>query len=192
MPPDPDVTELLGRLRRGSVEARDELVAGLYLRFRQRAHQHLQRERPGHSFATSDLTDEALLRLLRSDEIARAADGNQLFRAFARAVRQALVDHARRRDATKRGGDRRREELDDLADDVGRRLRSDLLTLDESLGALAAEHPRVGEALEMRFFGGFETAEVAAALGVSPSTVERDVRFGLAWLRDFHSPEGAT
>jgi RNA polymerase sigma factor (TIGR02999 family) len=185
------VTALLERIRRGSAEAKNELLALLYDRFRQRAHQRLRHERPGHSLATTDLTNEALLRLLKSDELARAADGNQLFRAFARAMRQVLIDHARRRKADKRGGDRQREELDDLAEHVGWMSQIEVLSLHEALTALAGEHSREAEVLQMRFFGGCEMAEIAEALSVSLSTVERDSRFGVAWLRDFLSPEGA-
>jgi RNA polymerase sigma factor (TIGR02999 family) len=186
-----DITLLLQRVRGGSAEAKNELVALLYDRFRQRAHQRLQHERPGHSLATTDLTHEAWLRLRQNDEFAKAADGNQLFRAFARAMRQVLIDHARHRNTDKRGGDRQREELDDLVDHVGRMSQLEVLSLHEALTALAGEHPREAEVLQMRFFGGCEMAEIAQALSVSLSTVERDSRFGLAWLRDFLCPEGA-
>src|SRR5262249_29164655 len=148
MSPDPGaVTALLERVRHGSAEARGELVTLLYDRFRQRAHQRLLHERPGHSLATTDLAHEALARLWKNDELARAANGNQLPRPSARAMRQGLIDPARRRGAGKRGGDRRREELDDLADDVRGRGRAELSSLDESLAALAAEHPREAEVL---------------------------------------------
>src|SRR5262245_26015463 len=175
------VTVLLERIRQGDAEARNELVTLLYDRFRQRAHQRLRHERPGHTLGTTDLTNEALLRLLKNDELARAADGNQLCRAFARAMRQVLIDHARRRNADKRGGDRQREELDDLLDDVRQSSRIDLLSLGESLDALAEEHPRAAAVLEMRFFGGYDMAEIAEALSgdgqsVSLRTVERDAR----------------
>src|SRR5262249_7465948 len=102
-------------------------------------------------------------------------------------------DHARRRNADKRGGDRQREELDDLVDDVRQSSRIDLLSLGESLDALAEEHPRAAAVLEMRFFGGYDMAEIAEALSgdgqsLALRTVERDARLGLAWLRDFLSP----
>jgi RNA polymerase sigma factor (TIGR02999 family) len=166
---------------------KNELVTLLYDRFRQRAHRRLRHERAGHSLVTTDLTNEALVRLLNSQEFDRAANRNQLFRAFARAMQQVLIDHARRRNADKRGGDRQREELDDLVDSVHQRSQLDVLSLDESLGALAASHPREAEVVQMRFFGGYKLAEIAEALDVSLSTVEGDCRFGLAWLRRFLS-----
>jgi RNA polymerase sigma factor (TIGR02999 family) len=195
MAPEPDdrITTLLEQVRDGSNEARNELVAVIYDRFRQRAYVRLRdHERPGHTLGASDLTNEALVRLLQNDELAKATNRNQLFRAFTRAMRQVLIDHARRRAADKRGGARQREELDDLADEVRRRSQIDLLSLHEALDTLARDHPREAEVLQMRFFGGCEMAEIAEALGVSLSSVERDSRFGQAWLRDFLSSEGVS
>jgi RNA polymerase sigma factor (TIGR02999 family) len=186
-----DVTALLERIRQGSAEARNELVALLYDRFRQRAHQRLQDERPGHSLSPTDLTHEAWVRLLKNDELARAADRNQLLRAFARALRQVLIDHARRRNADKRPGGRPREELDDLVDDVRQRSQVEVICLHEALDNLSAEYPDEAEVLQMRFFGGYTMEEIAAALSVSLSTVERAARFGLSCLRVSLAPEGA-
>jgi hypothetical protein len=110
------IRDLLESTRQGPAEAKNELVALLFDRFRQRAHQRLQHERPGHTLGTTDLTHEAWLRLQQNDELARAADGNQVSRAFSRALRQVLIDYARRRKADKRGGGCLRKELNDLAD----------------------------------------------------------------------------
>jgi RNA polymerase sigma factor (TIGR02999 family) len=187
-----DVTALLERIRQGSPQAKNDLVAVLYDRFRRRAHQRLRNERPGNSFGTMDLANEALLRLLQNDEFARASNRHWMYRAFARALRQVLIDHARRRHADKRGGDRQREEMDDLAESVQAKSQTDVLSLAEALDALAAEYPREAEVLPMRFFGGCEMAEIAEALGVSLSTVERESRFGQAWLREFLAAEGGS
>jgi RNA polymerase sigma factor (TIGR02999 family) len=192
MPSEPgDITTLLERLGQGSPEATNELIALLYERFRLRAHQRLRHERPGHSLATTDLTHEALLRLHKSGEFAKASDRHELFRAFARAMRQVLIDHARRRNSAKRGGGCPREELDDLVDEVSQAARIDALSLHEALEALAAYDPRAAQVVEMRFFGGFSMPEIAEALGVSLSTVEADSFFARGWLRDFLSSEGA-
>jgi RNA polymerase sigma factor (TIGR02999 family) len=177
------ITVILARIRQGLTGANDELFNLLYDRFREGAHRLLRRERPGHSFDSADLAHEAWLRLQANDELARADNRNQLFRAFARAMRQVLIDHARRRNAAKRGSGRRRDELDDLAVVVQQRTQIDVLSLDESLKALAAKHSRVADVLEMRYFGACEMKEIADELSVSLKTVERDARFGLAWLR---------
>lgn len=165
------------------------MITLLYDRFRERAQQRLRHERAGHSLGATDLVHEALVRLWRGEELTKAANGNQLFRAFARAMRQTLIDHARRRTANKRGGNRVREELDDLVDDVCRRSGGQVEMLSEALDYLAGELPREATVLEMRFFGRYTLPEIAAALSVSLSTVERDSQFGLAWLRDFLAQE---
>jgi RNA polymerase sigma factor (TIGR02999 family) len=195
MSSEPDeVTRFLERIRRGEAGARDQLISVLYDPFRQWAQRQLRHEPPDLSLWTTDLTHEALLRLLNYDELAKAADKNQLFRAFARAMRQVLIDHARRRKAGKRGGGRQREVLDDLVEAVHLCGRNDGLPLDdlnalhEALAALAADHQREAQVVEMRYFGGYQNPEIAEALDVSLSTVEKDSRFATAWLREFLSP----
>jgi RNA polymerase sigma factor (TIGR02999 family) len=165
-PESHEVTILLERVRQGSAEATNDLIVRLYDQFRQRAHHRLHHEPPGQSLATGDLMHEALLRLARGEEFARAANGHQVFRAFARAMRQVLIDHARRRKSEKRGGDMRRQELDTLVEGVQAMGQARLLALDEALTALAVENPREAEVLEMRFFGGYEMAEIADAMDV--------------------------
>jgi RNA polymerase sigma factor (TIGR02999 family) len=187
MSTSPDAITLVLARAKEDEAARIDLIGRLYDRFRQGAHLRLAHERPGHSLATTDLLHESLLRLWNSDELTKAASGNELFRAFARAMRQALVDRARRRKADKRGGKLRREPLDDFIDDVGRRSAADVLALDEALTSLADAFPREAEVLQMRFFGRYTVPEIAEVLGTSASTVERDARFAIAWLRDFLS-----
>jgi RNA polymerase sigma factor (TIGR02999 family) len=183
------IDALLTKVREGSTEAKDQLVTFLYDRSRQRAHFRLRNERLGHTLMTTDLMHEALIRLIKNDELVKASDQHQLFRAFTRAMRQVLIDHARRRNSFKRGGDRQREELDELLDDIAQSVQADVLPLSEALEALAQEHERASEVLEMKFFGSCEMQEIADVLGVSLTTVERDARFGLAWLRDYLSAE---
>src|SRR5262245_25782568 len=121
------ITDLIARVRSGSEGATDEVVNRLYKRFRELAQIYIRRERPDHSWSPTDLTNEAMHRLLKSDEIAKAGNTNQLFRAFARAMWQALVDHARKRPAA------HRVELDDFAEYVREVSRLDVLALHEAL-----------------------------------------------------------
>jgi RNA polymerase sigma factor (TIGR02999 family) len=196
------ITPLLERIRQGSVEEKDKakhrIIELLYQGLKQRARPKRRNERSGHSWETTDLTHEALLRMLRKDkaghdEFDKAANEHQLIRAFVRAVRQALIDHAR---TLPRGAGRGRE-LDDLVADVRRRGRGEglpqveVLALHEALEALAGEHPRAAEVLELRFFGGWQMADIAKILAVSERTVERDDRFGLAKLCVYLSPKNA-
>ncbi len=103
----------------------------------------------------------------------------------ARVMRRVLVDHARRAHAEKRGGDRQKVGLDDVLLLTEEEIES-LLAVDEQLEALAAQQPRVAHVLEQRYFGGFSNEEIAESLGVSVSTVERDLRFARAWLAVAH------
>lgn len=181
------VSEILQRYRGGDASAKDELVASLYDRLLQRAHYQLRDERAGHSLGTSDLANEALIRLLQADELKKASNTHEVFRAFARAMRQLLIDHARRRKASKRGAGATRVDLDDLEAEIVRISRTSALSLNGALDALREKHPKEAEALEMRYFGGYAMSEIAEAQGVSLSTIERASRFGLAWLREYLS-----
>ena len=192
MPPEPDeITGALDQIRRGSAEAKNWLGGLLEERFRRRASWLLRHEPPGITLATTDLMHEAWVAVLKYDELTKAENRNELFRAFARAMRQALLDHADRRRAKKRGGDRRRAGpvVLVLVEDI-RADPIDMLAVDEAFDALAKEDARAAEVMGLRVFGGYEVAEITAALGVGSSTVERDSRFGRRFLRHFPSGGG--
>jgi RNA polymerase sigma factor (TIGR02999 family) len=109
------------------------------------------------------------------------------FAVGAEMIRRVLVDDARRRGARKRGGDRERIALDDgTPDDASGSSAGgvDLLALDDALRKLAGLDPRAARIVELRFFGGLREVDVAALLGVSPSTVHEDWRMARMWLRD--------
>jgi RNA polymerase sigma factor (TIGR02999 family) len=123
-----------------------------------------------------------LLRLLDGDTLAELPDRRHLFAAASRAMRQVLVDHARRRRADKRQGGRIRVPLDEALAAIEEQ-GLDVVTLHEALVRLAREHPRPAQAVDLRFFGGLTVTEVAALLGVSDTTIESDWRFARAWLK---------
>lgn len=126
------------------------------------------------------LVNEAYLKLARSEDV-QPASRLHFKRIAARAMRQVLVEAARRRNALKRGGDYVFVTLDEGRD--GAAMRSDeVLALDAALEELARMHPRQAEMVEVRFFGGFDVGETAALLAVSESTVLRDWRAARAWL----------
>jgi RNA polymerase sigma factor (TIGR02999 family) len=124
---------------------------------------------------------EALMRLL--GDRAPWADRRHFFNVVAKATRQVLVDAARRRGAIKRGGDVVEVSLGQ-ADDVGAAVDERLLRLDDALRRMAAIDRRRAQVVELHYFGGFENTEIAAAMEVSVGTVERDLRFARAWLKD--------
>jgi RNA polymerase sigma factor (TIGR02999 family) len=177
-----EVTTLLAEIRAGSPGARDQLVALVYDELRRLGGDLLRRERPGHTLQPTALVHEAVLRLFRPDALSAAQGRAQFLAAAARAMRQVLVDHARRRAADKRGGDRERLPLDDVLDHFAEQ-HLDLLAIHEALTRLAGLHERQSQVVELRFFGGYTVEEIAGQLAVSVSTVESDFRKATAFLR---------
>jgi RNA polymerase sigma factor (TIGR02999 family) len=175
-PSQPDGVEgLLSAYQAGDGDAFDELFALLYDDLRGIAHRHLLGERNQHTLNTTALVHEAYVRLARSPEGCR--NRAQFFAFVSRAMRNILVDQARRRSSQKRGGDR---VLVTLHPDMGATEEEkgiDLLVLSQALDQLAEHDPRLVRMVECRFFGGMTSEETADALGVSSRTVERD------WIR---------
>ena len=171
-----EVTALLARLRAGESDALDRLLPLVYDELRQLARRQLRRERGDHTLHPTALVHEAYIKLAGSGF--DASDRAHLLAIAARAMRQVLVDHARRHNAAKRGGGWQRTTLHD-----GVRLiefRADeLLALDRALEQLDERQRRV---VEYRFFGGLEEKEIAAVLGISETTVRREWVRARAWL----------
>jgi RNA polymerase sigma factor (TIGR02999 family) len=175
------LTTILGRARAGDHGARDEVVALVYDELRQVAARLMRRERDGHSLAPTEVVHEAVIRLLGESVFDKAADRSYLFASAARAMREVLIDHARRRAAGRRGGGRHRVPLDAVVD-YFREEGLDIVGVHEALDRLAELNGRQAQVMTLRYFGGMTVAEVAAALEVSPVTVERDWRMARAWL----------
>ena len=177
--PSHPVTELLVRWKAGDREALEALVPLVYKELRDIARYHLQRERPGHTLQSAALVHEAYMRLL--DQRPFATENRAHFLAVAsRLMRQILVDYARSHGAAKRGADRRVELDTSLI--LPQEKSTDLVALDDALNDLAALDEQQGRIVEMRFFGGLATEEIADVLGISESTVKRDWNVAKAWL----------
>jgi RNA polymerase sigma factor (TIGR02999 family) len=173
------VTELLVRWKAGDQEALEALVPLVYEDLRDIARYHLQRERPGHTLQSAALVHEAYMRLL--DQRPFATENRAHFLAVAsRLMRQILVDYARSHRAAKRGADRRVELDASLI--LPQEKSTDLVALDDALNDLATLDEQQGRIVEMRFFGGLATEEIADVLGISESTVKRDWNVAKAWL----------
>jgi RNA polymerase sigma factor (TIGR02999 family) len=177
-----EVTTLLEAIRAGNPGARDQLITLVYDELRRLGGGLLRRERPGHTLQPTALVHEAVLRLCRPDALAGPRGRAQFLAAAARAMRQVLVDHARRRAADKRGGGRERLPLDAVLDHFAQQ-RLDLLAVHDALTRLAGLHERQSQVVELRFFGGYTAEEIAEQLQVSVSTVESDFRKATAFLR---------
>ncbi|HXE56651.1 MAG TPA: ECF-type sigma factor [Gemmatimonadales bacterium] len=173
-----EVARLLAALRAGDPTALDRILPLLYGELRELAGRVLARERAPVTLLPTDLVHEAYLKLGGSRLAAR--DRAHFLAIAARAMRQVLVDRARRRLAAKRGGDAVPVTLSDAEAQVELALGPDeLVALDDALAGL---EPRQRQLVECRFFGGMEEAEVAEALGVSVRTVRREWVKARAWL----------
>jgi RNA polymerase sigma-70 factor (ECF subfamily) len=176
-----DITQILHDVQSGRPGAPAELVAALYDELRAVARRDLAGERVDHTLQPTALVNEAWMRLFQTDGTS-FENRAHFFAAASTAIRRVLADHARRKQAEKRGGGRGRVPIDEI--DVGGPVRSeDVLALDDALERLAAFAPMQSRIVEMKFFGGLTTPELARALSLSESTVERHWRLARAWLR---------
>jgi len=143
----------------------------------------MRQQRLGHTLQPTALVHEAYLRLFAGQRI-EWKDHEHLRHSAARAMRQVLVDHARRRNRAKRGGGFDRVPLDSSAAAISDGQPTILLALDEALTRLKDLDPRQTEIVELLYFTGMTQVEVAKALKVSPRTVNREWRLARAWLHD--------
>jgi RNA polymerase sigma-70 factor (ECF subfamily) len=178
-----DLTLILGLARAGDEQARGELIALVYDQLRQVAGRLMRRERRDHTLPPTAVVHEAVIRLLGDAVFDKSPDRAFLFASAARAMREVLIDHARRRAADRRGGGWRRVPLD-LVVDYFEEQGLDIVAVHEALDRLAELNERQAQVMTLRYFGGLTVSEVAAALEVSVVTVERDWRLARAWIRD--------
>lgn len=177
----PDVTKLLADWQRGDQSAFEQLVPLVYEELRRVARARLRDERDGHTLQTTALVHEAYLRLVSLDRMT-LRDRGHFFAMAARLMREILVDHARRKNAGKRGGAVIATVTLGDVDPAAPETSIDLLALDEAMAELSRLESRLSQVVELRFFGGLSIAETADALAVSPATVERDWVMAKAWL----------
>ena len=177
----PELTTILARARAGEDGARGEVIARIYGELRDIAARLMRRERPSHTLSPTAVVHEAVMRLLGEAIFDRSPDRSFLFASAARAMREILVDHARSRDAARRGGQWARVPLDSLVDYFEDQ-EIDVSEVNEAIVRLTALDERQGRVITLRYFGGLTVPEVATSLGVSVATVERDCRLGRAWL----------
>jgi RNA polymerase sigma-70 factor (ECF subfamily) len=176
-----DFTAVLVDASRGNGVAAERLFPAVYDQLRALAGSFFRHQQPGHTLQPTALVHETFVKLI--DQSAVDFNDRVHFMAVAsRAMRQVLVDHARSRAAAKRGGQWRRVTLEGVAGKDGNSSRLDVLALDDALRELAGLDDRQASVVELRFFGGLSVDETAAALGVSPRTVELDWKMARAWL----------
>jgi len=166
----------------------DRILPIVYAELRRLAASYLRRERPGHTLQPTALVHEAYVRLIDQRQI-DWSNRAQFVGLAAVMMRRILVNHARDRVAEKRGGGAEHVPLTLAGEGIGAP-EIDLLDLHEALNDLSEADPRKGRIVELKFFGGLTTEEIAGTLGVSVATVERDWKFARAWLYEAVSGSG--
>ena len=188
--PNPDIapsadsqtglTQLLLEARDGGAAALDRVFPFVYDKLRAIAHAHLGPDGEGRTVSTTALVHEAYLKLVDAERL-EWQDRVHFFSLASRAMRQILIDYARRYASAKRGGDLHRVDLDDVQIAVADRADT-LVSLDAALTRLAEMSPRLAQVVELRFFGGLSEDDTAKVLGVTDRTVRRDWIKARGWL----------
>lgn len=178
-PSSNDVTQLLLDWGNGNEAALDDLIPLVYAELHRLAGRYMGREGRGHTLQTSALINEAYLRLVDQKRM-QWQNRAHFFGVAARLMRQILVDHARSRSRAKRGGGAQMVSLAEQS--VISKEIEDVIALDDALKNLSEMDPRKSQIVEMKFFGGLTTEEVAEVLNVTTRTVEREWRKAKAWL----------
>lgn len=185
---DPNVTQLLQQWRAGDEDAIARLIPLVYDDLRRLAGHYFRRERPEHTLQPTALVNEVYIRLTGVNVSWK--DRAHFFAVVSRLMRRLLVDHARAHQRAKRENSAVKIPIDharELSDESGRRLstkpRLDLLALDRALNLFATFDRRKVEIIELHFFGKLSNEDVAEALGISRTTVQRELRLAKAWLK---------
>jgi RNA polymerase sigma factor (TIGR02999 family) len=180
-PSPPNVTQLLQKWSDGDKQAQEKLFQVVYNELHRQAARYLRNEQPGLSWQTTDLIHETYLRLIDQQHV-DWQNRLHFFGISAQVMRRILVDHARSRQAAKRGGSAIRLPLEDAIVVLpGQDL--DFVALDEALNRLAQMDPQQSQIVELRFFSGLSVEETAEVMNVSERTVKRDWNVAKAWLR---------
>jgi RNA polymerase sigma-70 factor (ECF subfamily) len=175
-----DVTFLLRQVARGDREAASQLIPLVYDELHRVAERHLRLERPNHTLQPTALVHEAYLKLVAQRD-ADWQNKTHFFAVASQVMRRILVDYARGRLRSKRGGNQTKLPLDDALA-ISTERCDELLVLDQALERLAKFDERQCRVVELRFFGGLTVEETATVLGISPKTVKREWSMAKAWL----------
>ncbi len=176
----PPLTQTLRAVAKGDRQAAAELLPLVYSELRELARARMAKQPPGITLQPTALVHEAYMRLVGKEDPGWDSRGH-FFGAAAEAMRQVLVDQARRRNRLKRGGGKKRIDVEDFDVPLVAPVE-DILALDEALERLGAEDPRKVKIVTLRYFAGLNREETAAAMGLSVPTIDREWRFIVARL----------
>jgi RNA polymerase sigma factor (TIGR02999 family) len=183
-----NVTQVLSAIEQGDPRAAEQLLPLVYDELRKLAAQRLVQEKPGQTLQATALVHEAYVRLVDVDRVQHWDSRGHFFAAAAEAMRRILVEQARRRRATKRGGKMGREELHESAL-VAPVPNVDVVALNDAVDQLAAIDPPAAKLVNLRFFAGLNMAQAADALGVSVRSAHEIWAYARSWLRQKLRPE---
>lgn len=175
------ITQLLRARAAGDLSVDSRLVALIYDELHRLAERQMRGERGGHTLTPTALIHEAWLRLAAEDA-ALAQDRGQFYALAARRMRQVLIDHARRRDADKRGGGAVAITLSRASEEPAGASEIDALALEQALVQLEQMDERKARVVELRYYAGLEMAEIAQLLEISRATAQRDWEVARAFL----------
>lgn len=178
---DADITTLLGSWRAGDENAGSQVLLRLHAEIKRMAGILMNQERAGHTLQPTALVNELYLRMIRGTP--QFADRAHFLAVATQHLRSILVDHARKKNASRRSGGVRIAFNEALAGAAV--THKEIIAVDDALADLARQYERVARVIELRYFGGLETNEVSAALGISETTVKRDTAFGRAWIGEY-------
>ena len=163
-------------------EVLDRLLPLIYAELHRQAHRYLRRERNQHSLQTTELINEAYVKLVAQKHMS-VKNREHFFAIAANLMREILVDRARKRNRAKRGGDQIDLPLREDVLVITTQRDADLIAIDEALARLSVMDPQQARVVELKFFGGLEINEIADVLGISAATVKRDWSTAKLWLR---------
>ncbi len=175
-----NITRFLNEYSEGNKQLLVEILPLVYNELRRISSRYLREEHRNHTFQTTELVHEAYLKLIGNENISWESRAH-FFGIAAKSMRQILVDHARKRNAVKRGSGEKKLSLEEAAT-ISTESDDQILSLDNALNKLESLDERSGKIVEMRFFSGLTIEETAQALNISQSTAKRDWNFAKAWL----------
>lgn len=176
-----ELTRILNAIAQGDPQSAEHLLPLVYDELRKLAAQKLAQEKPGQTLEATALVHEAYLRLIDPLKTNQWNCRGHFFAAAAEAMRRILVDHARRKQSKKRGGDRVRMDLDHVTAATSDRC-DDILDIDSALSGLLAADPQAAELVKLRYFAGLSIPQAAEVLSISPRNADFLWAYARAWL----------
>jgi RNA polymerase sigma factor (TIGR02999 family) len=177
-----DLTQILNAIEQGDPQAASQLLPLVYGELRKLAAQKLAQETPGQTLQATALVHEAYLRLVDGEHVQGWDGRGHFFAAAAEAMRRILIESARAKQRLKRGGDRKRLDLESI-DLASTAAPDELLALDELIVKLGSEDPVAGQIVKLRYFAGLSIEETAQLMGISRSTAYEHWAYARGWLR---------